>query len=104
MSVMADRSDEPSKVALHARNVKFDWNGLPFEWIPGQHFASHYINVLHLLLPEGERWFVKVFSDMLPMIDCARTSSASSAKKVSTRPRTRACKITSTRTALMLKP
>ena len=68
LSVITDRGDEPSRVALHARNVKFDWTGLPFEWIPGQHFASHYINVLHLLLPEGERWFVKVFSDMLPMI------------------------------------
>ncbi|GAA2734317.1 metal-dependent hydrolase [Actinocorallia aurantiaca] len=62
------RSKEPSKVALHARNVKFEWSGLPFEWIPGERFASHYINVVHLLLPEGERWFVKVFSEILPLI------------------------------------
>lgn len=62
------RGDEPRKVALHARNVKFDWAGLPFEWIPGEGFSSHYINVLHLLLPEGERWFVEVFAEILPMI------------------------------------
>lgn len=69
MTATKHHVDEPSKVALHARDVKFDWAGLPFEWIPGEPFASHYINVLHLLLPEGERWFVKVFSEILPMID-----------------------------------
>lgn len=68
MTTTPRRLSEPGKVALHARNVKFDWSGLPFEWIPGERFSSHYINVLHLLLPEGERWFVKVFSEILPMI------------------------------------
>lgn len=56
------------KVALHARNVHFSWDGLPVQWIPGQPFASHMLNVLHLLLPEGERFFVRVFSDALPLI------------------------------------
>ncbi|GGU26348.1 metal-dependent hydrolase [Nocardioides albus] len=63
------RGHEPAKVALHPRNVKFDWSRLPLVWIPGEVFASHYINVLHLLLPEGERWFVKVFSEILPLIE-----------------------------------
>jgi predicted metal-dependent hydrolase len=26
------------------------------------------LNVLHILLPEGERWFVKVFAEALPLI------------------------------------
>lgn len=47
------RGHEPVKVALHPRNVKFDWTSLPLVWIPGEVFASHYISVLHLLLPEG---------------------------------------------------
>ena len=59
----------PANVALHARDVAFDWTGLPLAWIPGEVFASHVINVLHLLLPEGERWFVKVFSEALPLIE-----------------------------------
>jgi len=59
---------EPERVALHARDVVFDWAGLPLRWIPGEPFASHVINVMHLLLPEGERWFVKVFSEALPLI------------------------------------
>lgn len=62
----------PTKVALHARNVAFDWSGLPLAWIPGEVFSSHLINVLHLLLPEGERWFVKVFSEALPLIEDER--------------------------------
>ncbi|MBG6094472.1 metal-dependent hydrolase [Nocardioides sp. WG-D5] len=65
----AKRGHEPAKVALHPRNVKFDWSRLPLVWIPGEAFASHYISVLHLLLPEGERWFVKVFSEILPLIE-----------------------------------
>lgn len=59
----------PDKVALHARDVAFDWTGLPLAWIPGETFASHVVNVLHLLLPEGERWFVEVFSQALPLIE-----------------------------------
>jgi len=62
------RGPEPRKVALHARDVAFNWAGLPLRWIPGEPFASHFINVLHLLLPEGERWFVKNFVEVLPLI------------------------------------
>ncbi|QUH02983.1 metal-dependent hydrolase [Saccharopolyspora erythraea] len=59
---------EPDRVALHARDVEFDWAELPMHWIPGEPFATHMINVLHLLLPEGERWFVEVFKQALPLI------------------------------------
>jgi len=59
---------EPDRVALHARDVHFDWSGLPLRWIPGQPFASHLLNVLHILLPEGERFFVKTFREALPLI------------------------------------
>jgi uncharacterized protein len=61
--------EQPERVALHAREVRFDWTGLPLRWIPGEAFASHMLNVLHILLPEGERWFVKVFAEALPLIE-----------------------------------
>jgi len=64
-----NRLAEPVRVALHARDVAFNWTGLPLRWIPGEDFASHMLNVLHILLPEGERWFVTVFSEALPLID-----------------------------------
>jgi predicted metal-dependent hydrolase len=30
--------------SLIPRKVKFDWMDTPLEWIPGQPFASHFIN------------------------------------------------------------
>ncbi len=50
------------------RRVAFDWHGTPLHWIPAEPTATHVINVLHLLLPAGERWFVKVFKEALPLI------------------------------------
>lgn len=55
-------------LVLEPRDVRFDWDRLPLHWIPDEPMATHVINVLHLLLPEGERWFVKVFKEALPLI------------------------------------
>ncbi|MDI2027871.1 metal-dependent hydrolase [Saccharopolyspora sp. TS4A08] len=63
-----DDPGDPDRVALHARDVEFDWSQLPMHWIPGEPFATHWINFLHLVLPEGERWFVEVFKQALPLI------------------------------------
>jgi predicted metal-dependent hydrolase len=53
---------------LKARNVSFGWEDTPLHWLPGDPFATHTINVLHLLLPAGERWFVHVYKQVLPHI------------------------------------
>ncbi|MBB4894125.1 hypothetical protein FHS39_003159 [Streptomyces olivoverticillatus] len=50
------------------RRVSFDWRTTPLHWIPDEPTATHVINVLHLLLPAGERWFVKVFKEALPLV------------------------------------
>ncbi|MET9349936.1 metal-dependent hydrolase [Streptomyces termitum] len=55
-------------VALKARKVAFDWQETPLHWVPGDPFTTHTINVLHLLLPAGERWFVHVYQQALPYI------------------------------------
>ena len=39
------------------RQVRFDWSSTPSKWVPEDPFTSHMLNVLHLLLPTGERWF-----------------------------------------------
>jgi uncharacterized protein len=65
---MATDSLESEQLVLEPRDVRFDWSGLPLRWIPGEPQASHIINVLHLLLPEGERWFVQTFKRALPLI------------------------------------
>jgi predicted metal-dependent hydrolase len=60
---------EIEEVALRPRDVRFDWSRLPMHWVPGEPFATHVINVLHLLLPEGEEWFVRVFRQAVPLIE-----------------------------------
>ncbi|MGX1407785.1 putative metal-dependent hydrolase/ferredoxin-NADP reductase [Streptomyces ambofaciens] len=55
-------------VPLKARKVSFAWEDTPLHWVPGDPFTTHTINVLHLLLPAGERWFVHVYKQVLPYI------------------------------------
>ena len=54
--------------AIRARRVSFDWESTPLQWIPDDPGTSHVINVLHLLLPAGERWFVDVYREALPLV------------------------------------
>jgi predicted metal-dependent hydrolase len=37
-------------------------------WVPGDPQTTHTINVLHLLLPAGEKWFVNVYRQAVPLI------------------------------------
>ncbi|GAA2233375.1 metal-dependent hydrolase [Streptomyces amakusaensis] len=57
-----------TRPVLAARRVSFDWADTPLHWVPGDPFTTHTINVLHLLLPAGERWFVQVYQQVLPHI------------------------------------
>ncbi|WP_038170542.1 metal-dependent hydrolase [Tomitella biformata] len=59
---------DPGKIALRARNVEFDWAGVPLHWMPTEAFASHTVSALNLLLPEGERWFCATYAEALPLI------------------------------------
>ncbi|WKK27208.1 metal-dependent hydrolase [Streptomyces olivoreticuli] len=58
----------PGGHPIAPRRVAFDWDDTPLHWIPDEPTATHVINVLHLLLPAGERWFVKVFKEALPLV------------------------------------
>ncbi|MBW0115977.1 metal-dependent hydrolase [Pseudonocardia abyssalis] len=62
------RVDDPADLVLVARDVHFDWSDLPLHWIPGEPVGTHVLNVLHLLLPAGERFFVDLFTQALPRI------------------------------------
>ncbi len=64
---------QPAAVAserteLKARKVSFAWDRTPLHWVPGDPFSTHTMNVLHLLLPAGERWFIQVYRQVLPYI------------------------------------
>jgi uncharacterized protein len=53
---------------IKPRRVKFDWAATPLHWVPGDAFTTHVINVLHLLLPAGEKWFCDVYRQALPLV------------------------------------
>jgi uncharacterized protein len=63
-----DASLDHERLVLEARDVEFDWAKLPFHYVPGEPFTTHVLNVLHLLLPAGEEFFVDVFKQALPLI------------------------------------
>src|SRR5690349_3403845 len=78
MSTVDDRAVGPhsgesdaadyERLVLEARDVNFDWADLPFHYVPDEPLATHVLNVLHLLLPAGEEFFVEVFKRTLPLI------------------------------------
>jgi predicted metal-dependent hydrolase len=69
---MIRHTPEPQNLVLQPRNVTFDWTNLPTHWVPNEPLVTHTCNVLHLLLPEGERWFVDVFTHAIPLIKDAK--------------------------------
>lgn len=58
----------PSIPKLVVRKVDFDFAATPFHWVPGDVQTTHTINVLHLLLPEGEKWFCRAFHAVMPRV------------------------------------
>jgi predicted metal-dependent hydrolase len=53
---------------IRPRKVSFGIEDVPAAWIPDDRFVGHLIDVLHLLLPAGERWFLDVYRDALPLV------------------------------------
>jgi hypothetical protein len=54
--------------AIHARNVEFDWTGVPLHYVPGEPFTTQFWNVMHLIVPIGEHVMAGCLSDALPYI------------------------------------
>lgn len=52
---------------IQARKVQFDLSQSPIYWAETP-FVTHAINPLHILLPQGELWFCRVFNRALPDI------------------------------------
>lgn len=51
------------------RRVQFAWDEVPVGWLPDDPVAAQVMNVLHVLLPPGEKWFVEVYREVLPRIE-----------------------------------
>jgi predicted metal-dependent hydrolase len=52
----------------HRRKARFDWSDTPLHWVPGDPFSTHLLNVIHLLLPECERWFIQAINEAEPLV------------------------------------
>lgn len=53
----------------YRRKARLDWSNTPLHWVPDDPFCTHMMNVLHLLLPAGERWFIQVVNEAEPLVD-----------------------------------
>lgn len=58
--------------AIQARDMDFQWDTVPMEYIPGRRVATHVYNCMHLLLPEGEKAMSAALAEALPLIDDPR--------------------------------
>lgn len=58
--------------AINARNVQFDWDGVPLQYVPGERLVTQVWNFMHLVLPEGERAMAGALADALPYIEDER--------------------------------
>ncbi len=45
--------------ALKVRNVHFNFDKVPKHWILGSSIATHFVNSMHVVFPEGEKFFVR---------------------------------------------
>ena len=53
---------------LEVRRVRFVWDGVEVSWLPSDRIAGQVVNVIHLALPPGERWFVDTYRRALPLV------------------------------------
>ncbi|MEU1994450.1 metal-dependent hydrolase [Nocardia gamkensis] len=75
MAEQAGASERPYRDeahAIHARDVHFDFDSVPMHYVPGEALATHIVNVMHLVLPEGERAMAQALAEALPHIDDER--------------------------------
>lgn len=57
-----------SRHNIQPRHVQFDFSDTPLYWLRDDAFSTHMINGIHLLLPEGELWFCRVYNKALPLV------------------------------------
>lgn len=54
---------------LKVRNVKFNFDKVPKHWILGSTIATHFVNSMHVVFPEGEKFFVRSVRHFAKQID-----------------------------------
>jgi uncharacterized protein len=49
----------PNSSNVKVRNVTFEFDRVPKHWILGSSIATHFVNSMHIVFPEGEKFFVR---------------------------------------------
>lgn len=44
---------------IKVRNVHFEFKDFPKHWVLGNPFATHFVNSMHVVFPEGEKFFIR---------------------------------------------
>jgi predicted metal-dependent hydrolase len=73
---MADVEVHHDGYPTRRRKARFDWSRTPLHWIPGDPFATHLLNMFHLMLPVMERWFIEVLTEAEPLVRDAEVRAA----------------------------
>jgi uncharacterized protein len=69
LSTRPERSEEDVRVPIRVRDPDLDFDvGIPHHWLAGNAVATHRLNGLNLIFPDGERFFLRAVLDHLPRI------------------------------------
>lgn len=47
------------KSTIKVRNVSFNFDAVPKHWILGSPVSTHFVNSMHIVFPEGEKFFIR---------------------------------------------
>jgi len=55
---------------MKVRRVKFDFSKeMPLHYINDNIFSTHFVNSIHIIFPEGEKFFIRSLQKLVPKID-----------------------------------
>ncbi|MFC3151811.1 metal-dependent hydrolase [Litoribrevibacter euphylliae] len=63
------KTHSKTDIPLVQRKVSFDYSQTPLHWIPDDPYSSHFISVIHTILPAGEFFFCRLYNKALPYIE-----------------------------------
>ncbi|MCG8613845.1 MAG: metal-dependent hydrolase [Pseudomonadales bacterium] len=68
-TINVSKSVSNTDTDLVQRKVAFDFSDTPLHWIPNDPYSSHFISVIHTILPAGEFFFCRLYNRALPYIE-----------------------------------
>jgi predicted metal-dependent hydrolase len=51
------------------RKPNYEWNGIEKHWLFNNYFATHFINSMHVVFPDGEKFFIRSVKNFFDQIE-----------------------------------